>query len=171
MKRFAFIFLLSTLHAAEPSDIQLPKLVLPPEPPRGVRLQAPTVKKNEWRGVQCAVQEPRVAVFRSADKWESFWQKGMAPFSERLAKTPAVDFSKDMVVGVFSGNKPTPNYEVLMKKIQFKENPGEEKILMVYYKEVKKMQGVFTPPFAIQPFHLKKVPRFEGEIKFEQLKH
>src|SRR5437879_3166700 len=45
-----------TLVDPELSNTPLPKLVLPPEPPEGLRLPALIVKAGEWRGVQCAVQ-------------------------------------------------------------------------------------------------------------------
>jgi len=89
----------------ELSNTPLPKLVLPPEPPAGLRLPEIVVKSDEWRGVQCGVQEPRHAVFQHADKWQSFWEKAMAPYSSRLAKVPPIDFNKDMVVGVFLGER------------------------------------------------------------------
>src|SRR6266700_7737969 len=85
----------------ELSNTPLPKLVLPPEPPASLHLPEIIVKSDEWRGVQCGVQEPRFAVFRQADKWQAFWEKAFAPYSKRLAQTPAVDFQKDMVIGVF----------------------------------------------------------------------
>src|SRR5689334_18756349 len=47
----------------ELSQTPLPKLVLPPpEPPARVHLPELVVKSDEWRGVQCGVSEPRVAV-------------------------------------------------------------------------------------------------------------
>lgn len=154
----------------EPSHMVLPKLVLPPEPPLSVRLPEVVVKKDEWRGVQCGVTQPRFAVFRHADKWKAFWEKGLAPYSPRLAEVPPVDFDRQMVVGVFIGEKPTPHYEVEIRSIKIEEPPGGEKVLVVRYREIAKMMGVFVPPFAIQPFHLKRVPVFEGPVVFSKVK-
>src|SRR5438046_2845693 len=64
----------------ELSNTPLPKLVLPPEPPASIRLPEIIVKSDEWRGVQCGVQEQRFAVFHHADKWQSFWEKALAPY-------------------------------------------------------------------------------------------
>src|SRR5579872_402557 len=86
----------------ELTQTALPKLVLPPsEPPFAVHLPEAISTDRRWRGVQCGVVEPRQAVFRHADKWEAFWQKGLAPFAGVFRKIPIIDFSKDMVVGVF----------------------------------------------------------------------
>ncbi len=154
----------------ELSNTPLPKLVLPPEPPAGIRLPEIVVKSDEWRGVQCGVQEPRDAVFRHADKWQSFWGKALAPYSNRLAKVPPVDFDKDMVVGVFLGERAKPNFEIEIRSIRPEDRPDVGKVLVVRYREIRKMQGVFVPPFAIQPFHLKRVPRFDGQVLFTQVR-
>ena len=147
-------------------DFTLPKLVLPPEPPADVHLSELIVKSGEWKGAQCAVQEPRFAVFRHADKWASFWERALAPFSPRLAMTPPVDFGKDMVVGVFMGEKPYPHYDIEIRSIRRENRPNADKVLVVRYREIKRMMGVFIPPFAVQPFHLKKVPAYSGQVVF-----
>ena len=180
-----FFVLLSTLHAPriladdnqdlqlvdpELSNTPLPKLVLPPEPPAGIRLPEMVVKSDEWRGVQCGVQDARVAVFRHADKWQAFWEKALAPYSSRLAKVPPVDFGKDMVIGVFLGERSKPNFEIEIRSVRTEDRPEPGKVLEVRYREIRKMQGVFVPPFAIQPFHLKRVPRFDGQVLFTQVR-
>jgi hypothetical protein len=155
-----------TLVDPELSNTPLPKLVLPPEPPAGIRLPEIIVKSDEWRGVQCGVTDSRNAVFRHADKWQSFWEKAMAPYSSRLANVPPVDFNKDMVVGVFLGERGRPSFEIEIRSIRAEERPESSKVLVVRYREIRKMEGVFIPPFAIQPFHLKRVPRFDGQVLF-----
>jgi len=156
-----------TLVDPELSQTPLPKLVLPPtEPPSQVRLPELIVKSNEWRGVQCGVIDSRFAIFRHADKWTSFWEKAMASFSKRLEKVPPVDFDKDMVVGVFMGEMPYPFYEIEIRSIREENRPEGGKALVIRYREIKKMMGVFVPPFVVQPFHLKKVPAYSGEVVF-----
>jgi hypothetical protein len=155
----------------ELSQANIPKLVLPPpEPPSQVRLQTLVVKADEWKGSQCGVVEPRFAVFRHADKWAAFWGKAMAPISPKLAKVPPVDFGKDMVVGVFRGEMPYPHYEIEIRSIRQENQPSAGKVLMVRYREITKMMGVFVPPFAVQPFHMKKVPAFTGQVVFLKVK-
>jgi hypothetical protein len=128
------------------------------------------VKAGEWRGVQCGVTEPRFAVFQHADKWQAFWEKAMAPYSKRLAKTPPVDFQKDMVIGVFMGEMPDPYYEIEIRSIRQEKRPDESQALVVRYREIKKMMGVFVPPFAVKPFHMKKVPAYPGQVIFVKVK-
>lgn len=155
----------------ELSQANIPRLVLPPrEPPASVRLQELVVKSDEWRGSQCGVVEPRFAVFRHADKWEAFWAKAMAPISSRLAKVPPVDFGKDMVVGVFMGEMPYPHYEIEIRSIRPEERAGSGRVLVVRYREIARMMGVFVPPFGVQPFHLRRVPAYDGQVVFLKVK-
>jgi hypothetical protein len=159
-----------TLVDPELANTPVPKLVLPPEPPAGLQLPELIIKADEWKGVQCGVQDARYAVFQHTDKWQTFWEKAMAPYSSRLAKVPPVDFTKDMVVGVFMGERGRPNYEIEIRSIQIASKPDVGKVLEVRYREITKMQGVFIPPFAIQPFHLKRVPRYEGQVVFTKVR-
>jgi hypothetical protein len=155
----------------ELSEANIPKLVLPPqEPPAGVHLQELVVRADEWRGSQCGVVEPRFAVFRHPDKWKTFWGKALSPISSRLAKVPPVDFGKDMVIGVFMGEMPYPHYEIEIRTIRTENRPDLGKVLVVRYREVRKMMGVFVPPFKVQPFHLKRIPVFQGEVVFVKVK-
>ena len=139
----------------------------PSEPPIRVVLPEPIAEKDQWRGVQCAVTRPRQAVFRHADKWDAFWKKGMAPFSRKFRDVPPVDFSKDMVVGVFMGEKPDPHYEIQIRSVKI-EQRDDTPTLVVRYRNIAKMSGVWNPPFPIQPFHLKRVPAFRGLVVFEE---
>jgi hypothetical protein len=138
------------------------------EPPVRVRLPEVVAESDQWRGVQCAVTMPRQAVFRRADKWATFWTQGMAPFSPKFKDVPAIDFSKDMVVGAFMGEKPDPHYEIEIKSVRTEQRDNVP-VLVVRYRNIAKMEGVFSPPFAIQPFHLKRVPAFQGLIVFEEV--
>jgi len=138
------------------------------EPPVRVKLPEAIAEKDQWRGVQCAVTQPRQAVFRHVDTWERFWKQGLAPFSPKFAKVPAIDFSKDMVVGVFMGEKTDPHYEIEIQSVRI-EQRDDTPTLVIHYRNIAKMSGVFTPPFAIQPFHLKRVPAFQGLMVFEEV--
>ncbi|HVO33704.1 MAG TPA: hypothetical protein VMU17_07295 [Elusimicrobiota bacterium] len=140
------------------------------QPPPMVHLPEVIVEKDQWRGVQCGVTEPREAVFRHDDKWRSFWERGLAPYSSRLKTIPEIDFAKEMVVAVFLGDRDTPNHEVEILSIKPREFADQGKKLVVRYREVVRMEGVWVPPFRVQPFHMRRVPVWSGPIVFEQVK-
>ncbi len=141
-----------------------------PEPPPQLHLPELISDSKQWRGPQCGVTEPRFAVFRHADKWEAFWKKGMAPYlPRRLSEPPKVDFDKDMVVGVFLGEQRDPHYGIEIRSIRPTRAPAAP-ALRIQYRDIHTMSGVFNPPFPVQPYHLRRVPRFDGEVQFEALK-
>ena len=51
-----------------------------------------------------------------------------------------------------------------------KTRPDSGKVLVVRYREITRMMGVFVPPFAVQPFHLKKIPAYDGQVVFLKVK-
>lgn len=147
-----------------------PPPVLSPEAPPSFRLPEVIADSRQWRGLRCGVTLPRYALFRHDDKWKSFWEKGIAPYaSGRWIRAPEIDFSKDMVVGVFLGERPDPHYGVEIRSV--KPLPDSDPpVKVVRYREIRHMIGVFTPSLPVQPFHLRKIPRFDGDVVFEPVK-
>lgn len=143
---------------------------VPTEPPSQVRLPDVISDRSQWRGVQCGVTEPRFALFRHGDKWRAFWEKGLAPYSPRLAYVPVVDFDHEMVVAVFLGERETPYFEVEIQSARVEKQSDGTSALVVRYREIRKMSGVFVPEFPVQPFHLRKIPLFDGPIRFLDLR-
>ena len=144
-----------------------PRPLEPLIPPARVQLPEPVFESNQWRGVQCGVTQPRFAVFRHADKWTHFWKNGMAPYSPRFSKVPVVDFTRDMVVGVFMGEEPDPHYEIKIRSVKPEgRSAGAGGVVVVRYREIHTMSGVFSPPFAVQPFHLLRVSAAPGPVRF-----
>lgn len=135
--------------------------VLPP----GVRPLRVVIGRGEWRGSQCGITRPAQLVFRKPEIWKKFWTLAMKPYAAALNKIPSVDFSKDMVVGVFMGGRMDPHYEIRIAATQF-EDQDSQRALIVRYREIHKMSGVFNPPFPVQPFHLKRLPAFPGPVLF-----
>ena len=74
--------------------------LLQPTPP------APALR-TLGKGPMSAIDEPRQVTVRSAAEWAALWKENGA--SEPV---PAVDFSREMVVGVFLGSRPTAGYGV-----------------------------------------------------------
>lgn len=169
---FARADILPQISTATFVELEAPVILstaVPQEAPVRVRLPDVVATRDEWRGVQCAVTQPREALFRHADKWAAFWRKGMAPFSPRLKEVPAIDFAKDMVVAVFLGERPTPHYQVEITSVR-RERQADGEALVIRYREIDAMVGVFNPPFTVQPYHLKRVPRYDGPIRFKRIR-
>lgn len=159
-----------SVYLIDPEPPEVSTRVVVTEPPAQIRLPIVISDKKQWRGVQCAVTEFRLALFKHPDKWESFWKRGLAPYSPRLADVPAVDFSQDMVVGVFLGEKKYPFSEIEIRSAKVETQRDGTQALVIRYREIRKMSGVFMPEFPVQPFHLRRIPIFDGPVRFIDLR-
>src|SRR5580765_4838943 len=67
----------------------------------------PPELRTVGKGPVSAIEQPRQVTVRLAADWEKLWKENGAN-----APLPAVDFSREMVVGVFLGRRPTAGYGV-----------------------------------------------------------
>ena len=122
-----------------------------PTPPPAVR----TVVKGPMSGIE----EPRQAAVRSAAEWSALW-KTHDPGGER----PPVDFSREMVVGVFLGSRPTAGYGVEIVRAV-----GNSATLVVEYVETAPSREAITAQILTAPYHLAAIPQHGGEVRFQKV--
>jgi hypothetical protein len=127
----------------------------PPEP----EAREVTVLR-EWSGGTCGVAEPKQVVIRDSDAWKSLWKEMQSQRTPAPA-TPDVDFSREMVVGVFLGQKPTGGYSVRVTRIE--QAPD---VLKVEFKETRPAPDSIVTQALTQPYHLVVVPKQEGRLDF-----
>ena len=108
--------------------------------------------KGNMSGQQLAKQ----VTVRTAAEWHALW-KDHAP----AAKMPDVDFSKDMIVGIFLGSKPSEGYDVEIVGVRM-----EGKDLIVEYVEKQPGRGTLAAQILTEPFHLVTVPKHAGTVRF-----
>ena len=112
------------------------------------------------RGFSSGIREPTQIVIRTHDEWVAFWGRHtrtqVAP-----PVPPAVDFSREMVVGVFLGEQATGGYEVKITKV---ERTGSE--LRVHYRRKAPDPGAILVQALTQPYHVIKVSRDPGPLVF-----
>ena len=127
----------------------------------GMMLQgAPSLPMRSLdRATQSFVDVPRQVTARTPEEWASIW-KQHAP----SRPMPAVDFSREMVVGVFLGSRTTAGYSVEIVGVE-KEGNG----LIVRYKESGPRPGTVSAQIITTPCHLVAVPKTDGPVKFERV--
>ena len=111
------------------------------------------------KGAHSGVETPRQVVARSAVEWKTLWQA-----HARDQPAPEVDFTRDMVVGVFMGTKPTGGFGV-----EIVGTRRDQDSLIVEYRETRPGRGAITAQIITMPFHLVAIPRFAGDVRFENL--
>src|SRR5262245_6028159 len=116
------------------------------------RLLTDTVEK----GYRSGVREPLQVVIRKQDEWNAFWkQHSSIDTNPQLA--PSVDFDREMVVGIFLGEKPTGGYEVEIVRAERRDSS-----LYFYYREKSPPPGAMVTQALTQPFHLVRVAKYDN---------
>ena len=101
----------------------------------------------------------REVVVRTQAEWDALSQ------DLRAGQPQAVDFSKEMIVGVFLGSKPTAGYGVTI--VSAAEEGG---VLHVKYRETAPAPGTMAAQVITFPYALAAIPKSSAkDVKFEKL--
>jgi len=111
------------------------------------------------KGHESAIDASRQATARTQAEWVKLWKSHSWD-----RKVPKVDFTKDMVVGVFLGSRPTAGYDV---EIVATRQQGD--VLVVEYRETKPARDAMTAQILTAPYHLVAVPKSARDVKFEKV--
>ncbi len=121
--------------------------------------QAPVEPMTLDKGDQSNVDDAKQAVVRTEAEWEKLWNQH-SPDNKR----PAVDFSRQMVIGAFMGSRPTAGFSIAI--VSTIEANG---VLTVRYREVMPPRNAITAQVITSPFDLVTVPTFAGDVRFEKV--
>ena len=126
-----------------------------------VFLQAavPSPLRSVEKGAESRVEVQRQATARNAAEWTSLWHAHSWDRPE-----PAIDFSREMVVGVFMGSRPTAGFAV---EIVGYHDSGDG--VVVQYREMTPGRDSLTAQIIISPYHLVAIPKHGGMVTFEKV--
>lgn len=113
------------------------------------RLSMATVEKGQRSGIREALQ----TVIRNRDEWNAFWKRHDST-NTPPALAPIVDFDREMVVGIFLGEKSTGGYEVEIVRAERRDSS-----LYFYYREESPPPNAMVTQALTQPFHLVKITK------------
>ena len=112
------------------------------------------------KGAMSNVDDARQASARSVEEWSKLW---MLHGGDRTR--PNVDFSREIVVAVFMGTRPTAGFGVEIFRVR-----QEGVALVVSYRETRPSPDSVTAQILTSPFHIVAVPRgTTTDVKFERL--
>jgi len=100
------------------------------------------------------VDEARVVVARNQDEWAAAWRAHAA-----ARPLPAIDWSKEIVVGVFAGSRTTGGYRVEI--LGYRREDGRT---IVGYRETAPAPGALTAQVITSPFAIVTIPMQAGEV-------
>jgi hypothetical protein len=112
------------------------------------------------KGTRSELSTARQVAISDPAAWAMLWREH-AP----TRPLPEVDFSREIVVGVFLGTRPSSGFAV-----QIVGSHEESGHLVVQYRETMPSRGDITAQVLVSPYHLVAIPKQAGMVTFEKLK-
>jgi hypothetical protein len=111
-------------------------------------------------GTASGIADPREVVVRSEQEWKTLWRQ----HAPSVPLPPPVDFTKEIVVGVFAGQRPTAGYRVEIFRVE-RESRG----LSVVYRVEGPAKDAMLAQMLTQPFKLVRLPGLGLPVRFKRL--
>ena len=120
------------------------------------RVETPLSMATVVRGHRSGIRESLQTVIRNQDEWKALWKRHSST-DTNPSPAPIIDFNREMIVGIFLGEKSTTGYEVKIVRAEQRDSR-----LYFYYREESPTPGAMVTQALTQPFHLVKVPKYEN---------
>jgi hypothetical protein len=115
-----------------------------------------TIEKGDQSNIDSAKQ----VVVRSGAEWAQLWRQH-APDRPQ----PAIDFSKETVIGLFMGSRPNAGFSTAI--VSATEGGGA---LVVRYTESRPPRDAITAQVITFPYHIAAIPKATAtNVKFEKI--
>jgi hypothetical protein len=105
------------------------------------------------------IPEPRRVVIRDPAAWETLWDEARRVGS--LPPAPSVDFTRDMVLVVAMGLRPTGGYRISVDAV-YRAHGG----VFVVVREISPGAGAMVTQVLTAPLDLVRVPRTDEAVTF-----
>jgi hypothetical protein len=129
-----------------------------PIPSLPVPVAAPP-EAREWQGTDTSVTHNGQIVIHNDRQWIHFWSE-----HHPHEAAPDVDFTHDMVIGVFAGSRPAEPFSIRI--LEVRTLPGT---LVADYRERLPPPGTFAVNVTVYPYDIKVIPRSDLPVKFNLL--
>lgn len=125
----------------------------------GALLAAQMTFASIAKGDMSGQQDAKQVVVRTDAEWGALW-------TDHSPKDtlPSIDFSKNMVVGVFLGTRPSAGYQVEIVGVR-----TQDKELIVEYVQKQPGRGTMAAQILTEPYHLVSVTSHPGPVRFLQV--
>jgi len=118
-------------------------------------LEIRTVVKGSMSGIE----SPQQVIVRSTAEWSALWKR-----HDPNGPIPSIDFSREMVLGVFLGRRPTAGFAIEIVKAV-----GNSGTLIVEYAETAPPRDLVTAQVLTAPYHLAAISKYDGEVRFQRV--
>jgi hypothetical protein len=126
---------------------------------------SPVLFETIEHGGNSGVRTGKLVVIRDEAAWKKLWMEHKK--NRTGDPPPPIDFSKEMVISVFLGVRPSGGFSVSMTDISDSGSAGG---LSVTVEETSPGRGCFVTAMLTYPFHIVRVARTEGPVAFNHVK-
>ncbi len=123
---------------------------------------ATTSLRTVARGTQSPAAASSRQVIRDKAAWSRLWTTQLRPEGSEAETPPAVDFSREMVLAVFQGQKSSGGYAVTI--LSAKEEKGA---LLVTVREQSPPPDAMSIQVLTSPYHVVAVKRSKLPVKWK----
>ena len=99
-------------------------------------------------GNSSQIETERHVEARTPAQWAKLWRQHAGD-----SKAPAVDFGKEMVIGVFAGSQPSAGFGVTIQRMEMRDGR-----LTITYRLRRPKADEMVAQMLTSPFHLVRVP-------------
>jgi hypothetical protein len=110
-------------------------------------------------GTSSGIRELSWTVVRTSREWLVVWARHVRTVGAVVP--PPVDFSREMVVGIFAGERETGGFQVEITVVE-RTASG----LRVLYRVREPEPGAVLTQALTQPYHLIRLARDDGQVTF-----
>jgi hypothetical protein len=137
-------------------------LLCTPDSVRGVEPSgggSPVPFVSIGQGSVSGIVDPQEVVIQSAEEWRELW----STHAPSAPAPPPVDFARELVVGIFAGQRPTSGYQVQVVRVE-----RGETMISVVYQVTGPPADAMVAQVLTQPFLLITLPRLGLPIRFSR---
>jgi len=114
------------------------------------------------KGYRTGIKERRFVVVNTEGEWENLWTLHKSTVSP-VPKLPEVDFGREMIVAVFSGEKRTGGYGIEIRKIEEDREKGQSTVFCL---ETQPPPRSMVTQALTQPYHIVSLKRIDLPVVF-----
>lgn len=122
--------------------------------------RTPVTFSSVEKGSYSGIREPLQIVIRDQREWAAFWTRHSS-IKSKPSLPPEVDFSAEMVAGIFLGEKSTGGYIVEISTVEL-----DGSNMRLYYREKSPAPDAMVTQVLTQPFHLIKLQKYNASPIF-----
>lgn len=112
-------------------------------------------------GYDTGIAGEKLRTARNNTQWTQLWREHTST-TLPTAEMPTIDFSKEMVVCVLAGEKPTAGYGIEVVDAQF-----NGKAMVLGTRATSPAEGAIVPQIVTRPYHMIAAPMTSASFRIE----